>query len=499
MTRGFVGPRRIRLLAAVAAGLTLLLLLLGGCTLLRRPADPLAAYRPALGSRFIADPAQLAAMPQYSITVQVNPASRNYTGTVEVSFPVTGSAPLKELYFRLYPNLPQFNGQVQVTSVTVNGASVNFSYAADGTAVRVVPPKPLAVGQPARVAMSYTGQPPEHKDDIYTLVGKSKGVFSLGTFYPIIPASRAGGPALEEADPQGDEGFQEAALYDVALTTPADQVVAATGTLVGEQQAANGWVTRHYVQGPAREFSLVMSPEFQVLEEDAYGTRVRSYFMPDDADGGKSALYDAVAALQIYSDEFGPYPYRDMAVVEAPLGSRGQEFPGMSLIGAQVYSKNQTSLEKLIVHEVAHQWWYNQVGSDQTMTPWLDEGLAEYSMYVYYTGRHGAPEADTLRLQRWDLPVASARRNGMDMPIGLPVTAYKSQNYEQMIYAKGALFFATLRDQLGPSMFRDALRNYLDTYRWRIAPPEGFRKVAEQASGKDMRALFKQWLQGNAN
>ena len=39
-----------------------------------------------------------------------------------------------------------------------------------------------------------------------------------------------------------------------------------------------------------------------------------------------------------------------------------------------------------MVHEVAHQWWYNQVGSDQIMNPWLDEGLAEFSMYDYFAG-----------------------------------------------------------------------------------------------------------------
>ena len=119
-------------------------------------------------------------------------------------------------------------------------------------------------------------------------------------------------------------------------------------------------------------------------EVESLGTRVRSYFTGDNADAAKTALYAAVGALQIYSDQFGPYPYRDMAIVQAPLTFKGMEFPSISLIGSQDYQLYQKDLVNLVVHEVAHQWWYNQVGSDQVRNPWLDEGLAEFSMYFYY-------------------------------------------------------------------------------------------------------------------
>ncbi len=476
----------------------LLALVLGGCALLRpAPADPLAIYRPALSQRFPGDPARLSALAQYSITVDVNASAPAYTGTVEVTIPIT--APLSELYFHLYPNLPQFSGQLQVTSASVNGMTVNYGYAADGAAAHLVLPKPLPAGQPAHVRLAFYGKPPKRVDGAYSLVGSSEGVLSLGTFYPVLAPRRPdGGWALDAADPQGDPGFQDAAFYEVTATLPADQVVVATGTQIGEQPAADGRVVRRYVQGPAREFTLLLSPRYQLLEEEAYGTRVRSYFYPEDADAGKSALYDTVAALEIYSDQFGPYPFRDMAVVEAPLTFRGQEYPGVSLIGSQDYDKSLQDLEKLVAHEVAHQWWYNQVGSDQTQAPWQDEGLAEFSMYVYFLGRYGQEQADLLRTRRWEAPVAQARQNGIDAPIGKPVAAYKQNNYETIVYAKGALFFANLRDQLGAGAFGDSLRAYLDKYRWAIAYPDDLRAVFEQLTGKDWRALFSKWVLGNA-
>jgi len=253
------------------------------------------------------------------------------------------------------------------------------------------------------------------------------------------------------------------------MTAPSEQVIAATGIAITRTVAADGWAALTYVMGPAREFTLNLSPRFQTEEAAAYGARVISCFLPEDAAASRSALYDAVAALEVYSDQFGPYPYREMAVVQAPLTFHGMEFPGLNLIGSQAYNKYLTDLETLVVHEVAHQWWYNQVGSDQTQNPWLDEGLAEFSMYFYFLGRHGQPAADLLRLQRWEAAVAANAQRGLDAPIGRPVLEYKRDAYETIVYGKGALFFATLRDEMGEQAFCKLLRTYVERFRWRTA------------------------------
>ena len=131
---------------------------------------------------------------------------------------------------------------------------------------------------------------------------------------------------------------------------------------------------------------------------------------------------------------------------------------------------------------------HDQVGSDQIMNPWLDEGLAEFSMYDYFAGRYGEPSAEQLRELRWQLPLADLRRRDRDAPIGLPVRDYK-ENYETLVYGKGAEFFATLRDELGPAIFDRLLRTYLDRYRWRIATPAEFRALAEEISGEGSGGL----------
>ena len=497
-------PRRgfdhlLRWLLIPALALTLAGLLLTGCTLLKPapPADPLADYRAALRPGFTLPPAQLDALLRYSITVKIDVAARAYTGTLKLTLPVSRTAALNDLYFRLYPNLKQFGGGLTVGGARVNVVTVNYAYDAEGTAVHLALPTPLKPGSAAQVWLIFAGTWPQRDPGAYTIFGQSEEIVSLTNFYPILAGRRGRDWALDIASPLGDVGFHDAALYRVQVTAPSEQIIAATGVAVTRTVTADGWATLTCVMGPAREFTLNLSPRFQTEEAAAYDTRVISYFLPEDAAAGRSALYDAVAALQIYSDQFGPYPYREMAVVQAPLTFHGMEFPGLNLIGSQAYNKYLTDLETLVVHEVAHQWWYNQVGSDQTQSPWLDEGLAEFSMYFYFLGRHGQPAADLLRRQRWEAAVAAHAQRGLDAPIGRSVLEYKRDAYETIIYGKGALFFATLRDELGEKAFQKLLRTYVERYRWRIATPTEFRLLAEEVAGRELGALFRKWVEGN--
>ena len=472
-------------------------MLLAGCGLFKPADDPYAEYRQGWRADFTISAAQLDALPVYSMTVRIDPQDKaSYAGILELTLPVTGTAPLDELYFRTYPNLYAFGGNLQVTGASVNGTTANFGPAAEGAAVHITLPKPLEIGARARVWLAFSGSVErESKPGEYTIFGANEDVLSLTNFYPILAGRRGGEWALDIPHPQGDVGFHDAALYRVEVTTPADQVLVATGTELTRTVAADGWVTARYVVGPAREFTVLLSPRYQMIETETLGTRVRSYYYPDDAGAGRAALYDAVAALQIYNDKFGPFPYRDMKVVEAPLTFHGMEFPGISLIGSQDYSKYAEDLETLVVHEMGHQWWYNQVGNDQIRTPWLDEGLAEYSMYEYFAGRYGEPAAEKLRQLRWQIPVSDLMRRGKDAPISLPVRDYK-ENYETLVYGKGALFFAALRDELGPPAFQRLLQTYVTRWRWRIATPADFRALAEEVAGRDLGALFGKWVGG---
>jgi aminopeptidase N len=230
-----------------------------------------------------------------------------------------------------------------------------------------------------------------------------------------------------------------------------------------------------------------------VLETKAHGVDLRSFYLPGDEAAGQAALYTAAAALRIYSDAFGPYPYPEMTVVEAPLRFYGMEYPGLNLIGKALYRDFRAELEERVAHEIAHQWWYAQVGNDQINAPWLDEGLAEYSTATYYRQVYGQARVNTLVNQRWLAPYQVKVENGLDAVVNQPAAAF-GQEYEVIVYAKAALFFDALRQEVGDDFYDVILREYLARYRWRIAAPDNLLRVAESVSGQDLDGLYYRWI-----
>ena len=431
-------------------------------------------------------------MPLYDLTLSLDAAARRLSGQEQIVYPNHSGVALDEIVLRLYPNLPQYGGAMQVSQVLLDGQPVPASLRAEDTALAVALPRPLAPEKSATLDLRFDVDIPL-KEEGYVLFGFTQGIWSLPDVYPLLAVYDGARWHEEIAPAHGDAVFAEAALYDVTLTLPASLTLIATGPVVGQVDAGDGRRTYRLGDGPMREFAFLAGAGYRQTESTASGRTLRSYYLPGDEAAGEAALTIAATALRVYEDSFGPYPYEEMSVAEAPLLHYGMEFPALNLIGLSLYREHQDELEDRIVHEVAHQWWYAQVGNDQVNTPWLDEGLAEYSMAIYYQEALGEAKKNTLVNQRWLVPYQVAVENNYDAVVNQPAAAF-GWNYEVIVYAKAALFFHALHEELGDETFKAVLRTYADRYRWKIAAPDDFLAVAEEVSGQDLDALYSHWI-----
>ena len=118
-------------------------------------------------------------------------------------------------------------------------------------------------------------------------------------------------------------------------------------------------------------------------------------------------------------------------------------------------------------------------------------------MYYYYRLHDGEGVADNLRARgAGSCPSRALRRRNADQPIGMPVWDYK-QDYETLVYGKGALFFASLRDLMGPAKFQALLRTWARERQWTIATPAQFQALASQIAGQNLDQLFNEWVYSN--
>src|SRR5205823_639851 len=105
---------------------------------------------------------------------------------------------------------------------------------------------------------------------------------------------------------------------------------------------------------------------------------VISSFPPAWQAVGERAADISADAVSRYDAHFGAYPYTELDVLPVTAsGFEGVEYPGLIMIGKSYYQQTQKKpgidMQDVVVHEVAHQWWYNVVGDDQLREPWLDE------------------------------------------------------------------------------------------------------------------------------
>ncbi len=477
------------------------------CALLPRfpwqdaPAHPLAAQRRALRRAFWGelDTPFLQQAPHYTLRFTVDTEQRIITGTAAITVTNRTEFPWSDIALRLYPNLAHYGGgnSVELLSVASQDEPLPFALSESGTAALVNLPTLLLPQETTSLLIRYRVRYPRHERNGYWLFGEHAGIVNLPLAYPLLALPKPDGAwVLSDGIPLGDTLSADAAFYHVWATVPATTTLVSSAVVSATTpHTATQRVTYELVSGPAREFTLLLGP-YTHLEQNADDIDVRVFYLPEDAEAGEATLRYALAVLGVYQRYFGPYPFIKLDVAEASLLNRGMEYSTLNLLGTSLFRGHRNALEFLTAHEIGHQWWYNLVGNDQVGEPWLDEGLTEYSTYVYYEYVYGRDVAESLRKTRWEIPFAYVQARGLDAPLGLPATSYSLDNYETVVYGKGALFFHTLRQRVGDEAFFQALREYRQRFTYRVATAQDLQRVFEAVSGMPLDDLFAEWVYG---
>jgi len=190
--------------------------------------------------------------------------------------------------------------------------------------------------------------------------------------------------------------------------------------------------------------------------------------------------------MRCFNERFGPYPFETYTVVvtedelEIPL-----EAQGMSIFGAN-HVDGRHGEERLIAHELAHQWFGNSLTPERWSDIWLNEGFACYAEWLW-SEESGGPAAHEHAQREW--------RRLRDAPQDL-VLADPGPDlmFDDRVYKRGALTVHALRRAIGTSAFTELVRGWTAANRHGSVTTAAFLAHVEATAGEAARKLLKPWL-----
>ncbi len=412
-------------------------------------------------------------------------------GSLTLRYVNQETLPVDRVRFLLYPVLA--GGRMEITACTVNEAAASPG---DGPVASLRLPRALAAGESADIALAWRTTVPRVDGGGPLALGD--GFASLAWCFPVPVSPRTGSDAPA---PFADWLCTDAASWHVRVSLPADAVLVSAGTETG-RFGVDGRTVVDLALDPARDFYLAVGTglaEQPARRAGSAGPSLRCFAPPGRGDVAAFATDVAARALGILARRLGPYPYESFTVLAGPLPALGIEFPGLTVIDDEIFALTGTVgglparsvLEATLVHEIAHQWFYNLVGNDQAAEPWLDEAAAQYATMLYYRERYGEDAADAYVDSWWS---RWGRVDRAPTPVGLPASAYSVTEYGAIVYGRGPLFLETLAASMGGRVFEAFLKTYVTRFAWRIATGADFLATAEEACGCDLEALSAAWL-----
>jgi aminopeptidase N len=316
----------------------------------------------------------------------------------------------------------------------------------------------------------------------------------------------ASGPAVSSlAEPFDARTFwpcvddpADKAVTTVAVTVPQGYVAASAG--LGASVPAPGpgsvtWTWRlpqpisTYLVSIAVARYETITAEYRSLD----GTRtmpVVGYVLPEHAAINRTRVASMVGHLEVLASLFGEYPYLDTkyGIVEGSF-SGGMEHPTITLIGTALLGNASRDLTSLLVHELAHMWWGDEVTMRAWDDIWLNEGFATYAEVLYYERTSGTAPGRLLTT-RYDDGLYAGQ-------LGPPVVAPASDpfRYTGAIYQKGAWALHLLREVVGDETFFASLLEYRRRHERGNATRADLRTVFEELSDRDLKQFFDQWVE----
>jgi aminopeptidase N len=265
----------------------------------------------------------------------------------------------------------------------------------------------------------------------------------------------------------------------------------------GRSKEMNTWV----VKNPINNYNIIPYIGKYVNWKETYdgekGKLDCNYWVLDyNLEKAKEQFKQAAQTLKAFEHWFGPYPFYEdgFKLVESPhLGMEHQSavaygngfqngYLGTDLSGSGWGLK----WDFIIVHEMGHEWFGNNITTKDIADMWVHESFTNYSETLfteYYYGKEAGS----------DYCIGTRKNIQNDIPIIGPYGVNKEGSGD--MYYKGGNMIHTIRHVINDDeKFRSILRGLNSTFYHKTVSTRDIENFISKQSGKDLSKIFDQYL-----
>ncbi|GAA1131456.1 M1 family metallopeptidase [Arthrobacter flavus] len=432
-----------------------------------RLGDTLDPYTPGHGS------ADWTAV-HYDLDLDYRLASNRLTGRAVVTGRAAGSS--SQLLERIELDL----AGLKASRVTLSGGQV-LRFTTRGSRLIVTPSEPIGGGQEFTLDIKYGGNPKPTRST-WGEVGWEELTDGV-----LVAGQPTGGPSWF---PCNDHPSHKA-TYRMAVTTDANYRAICNGRLVSHTpKASRGTWVYDQPEPMATYLATVQIGRYQL--ERSSTTPVPQFTAAPVGlrEAARRALTRQHEMVSAFTELFGPYPFDAYTVVvaddvlEIPL-----EAQSLSILGSNHLTTGWES-QRLIAHELSHQWFGNSLTASAWRDIWLHEGFACYAEWLW-SERSGSLSTSQRAAEAWRGLAAEPE----DLIIGDPGG---SDMFDDRVYKRGALALHALRTAAGDELFFGMLRDWTARFRHRNVSTADLIDLANAncsgVPGFDAAAILQPWL-----
>jgi hypothetical protein len=375
-----------------------------------------------------------------------------------------------------------------------------------GTTLVVPLPKPVDQNESVTVDLEFVFHLPQKQGRW----GQWDGVTYLSNWLPVLAVFDDKGWQPTPFIPWHQPFFNEAGIYHVRAAVPDGQHVACSGTITGTRKLEEGWQEVSILADGVRDFAFLCSDRFQEFTSEVCGVNVHVYAFPEHEHYAREILRIVGDAIPVYSQWFGPYPWKDFTVCEACFPWNGNECATLVMIDQRVFEMPHVAggyVEYLVSHETCHQWWYNLIGTNGYCETWMDEAMATYfahkllnqkcgknnALMKYPEGLEWLPNIHREDYRLYSMYGALGR--GDDKPcLGKLDDFGHVMNLFSSVYDRGGKVVGMIQEQLGEPAFNDFLHRIYNRYGYRIIRVADYQHELEEYTGRPWKEFFDHWL-----